>query len=74
MKYTPRNIKEYKGRLIRLSHTHYRNRFEYNKSITGVITATTRDHIVFNVSNEEPEIFLKYLQITNIEILKRSRI
>ena len=59
-----KEIKSYKGKLIRLTYN------GNNKKIqVGKITAVTFDHVLFKINNEY-EISIKFEKIENIEPLK----
>jgi len=62
MTYNKRNIKPFKGRLISLHIKGLKN----NINQTGEITASTKEHILFNVNKDKVEVIYKYSQITNI--------
>jgi hypothetical protein len=63
MTYTNKNIKESKGQLILLT---YKTRNKLQNKITGTITASTKEKIIFSVNNGS-EIVLGYDRLVNIE-------
>lgn len=69
--YNSRNIKKHKGQLIELDYSHKRNGLTYNKKQVGIITATTKKHILFCINNEEIETALNYDQINEISKPKK---
>lgn len=62
MSYNNKSIKKFKGKLIMLSYT--KNKAEHNQ--TGEITASTKQHILFDVNKSGHEIPLIYNEIINI--------
>ena len=72
MIFNRRNIKEFKGKMVRIEYIIVKNKLPYDKKITGVINASGDQHILFKVNNEEPEMSLNYDRIKSIHILKRK--
>jgi len=67
--FTSGTIKKYKGKMIRLIYTSKGER----KMLTGEITASTRQHILFDVNKDNLEIPITYRQIINISKLKKKK-
>jgi hypothetical protein len=63
--YTPKNIKKFKGQMICIRYNTHKTFHE----LTGVITATTKKHVLFLVNNEKngDEITLHYEDISEIK-------
>jgi len=67
MVYNNRNIKQYKGKLVALT---YLSKDKVNKNtITGEITASDRDGILFNVNKSKREEGLKSLHLSYVGII-----
>jgi hypothetical protein len=63
--YNPTTIKKYKGQMIMLTYQSHK----YNHELSGVITATTKKHVLFLVNNDKnsDELSLKYESIVGIK-------
>ena len=66
MTYNKRNIKPFKGRMIKIEFIPRIKGSKQAHKLTGEITANTSDHILFKVNKTRPEIPLNYSQIVNI--------
>lgn len=70
MKSTRKNIKPYKGRLIRISYTNKKFNNKYNKTFTGRITKLSIKNLTFITTELELELSIKYPYIKSIEVIK----
>ena len=73
-----KNIKPYKGKMIKMDYSHKRKiegkYVTYSKDVTGVINATGDTKFLFKPNNEEIELALNYHQIDDIKIMKRQKV
>ena len=64
MNYNQKSIKKFKGQLILMT---FKNKINEQITQTGIITASTKYHVLFDVNNEGREIILNYENILNVE-------
>ena len=72
--YTPISIKKYKGKIIMLTYQTFN--LKISNTQTGVITASTRNNILFLVNNDKSadELTIPYRKIENIEVPNKQNI
>lgn len=64
MNFNQKSIKKFKGQLIQLVYT---NKIREQITQTGIITASTKYHVLFDINNEGREIILNYENILKVE-------